>query len=61
MSNWELRDRARSFGGFLKYVVNRFGGDDGAGMAAGLSYTSLLALVPLLVIALAIFAAFPAF
>jgi membrane protein len=61
LSNWELRDKARSFGGFLKYLVNRFAGDDGAGMAAGLSYTSLLALVPLLVIALAIFAAFPAF
>ena len=35
--------------------------DDAPGLAAGLSYTSLLALVPLVVIALAIFAAFPAF
>ena len=61
MNNLELRVRAKSFSLFLKLVFKRFGDDDGAGLAAGLSYTTLLALVPLVVIALAIFAAFPAF
>ena len=46
---------------FLRFVFQRFLGDDGLRLAAGLSYTSLLALVPLLAIALAILAAFPAF
>jgi membrane protein len=61
LNNLELRVRAKSFGLFLKFVFKRFGDDDGTGLAAGLSYTTLLALVPLVVIALAIFAAFPAF
>ena len=46
---------------FLRFVFQRFLGDDGLRLSAGLSYTSLLALVPLLAIALAILAAFPAF
>lgn len=61
MKNLELRARTKSFTLFLKFVVKRFGEDDAAGLAAGLSYTTLLALVPLVAIALAIFAAFPAF
>ena len=61
MSSSSLGSQARSFTAFLKFVVRRFAGDDAPGLAAGLSYTSLLALVPLVVIALAIFAAFPAF
>ncbi len=46
---------------FSRYVVLRFLDDDGLRLAAGLSYTSLLALVPMIAIALAILAAFPAF
>ena len=46
---------------FVMAVERRFRGDDALMMAAALSYTSLLSLVPLLTIALAILAAFPAF
>jgi len=46
---------------FLLGVERRFREDDALMMAAALSYTSLLSLVPLLTIALAIIAAFPAF
>lgn len=46
---------------FAKYTLRRFDSDDGLRIAAGLSYASLLALVPLLAIALAMLAAFPAF
>ena len=46
---------------FLPYVWRRFDADGCIGVAAGLSYTSLLAIVPLLAIGLAMFAAFPAF
>ncbi|WP_162906620.1 YihY family inner membrane protein [Algihabitans albus] len=55
-----LRARLVAFN-FVRFVVLRFLGDDGFRLAAGLSYTSLLALVPLIAIALAILAAFPAF
>lgn len=44
---------------FLPYVWRRFRVDGCTGVAAGLSYTSLLAIVPLLAIGLAMFAAFP--
>lgn len=46
---------------FLIYVVQRFGVDRCTERAAALTYTSLLAMVPLLAISFAIFAAFPAF
>ncbi len=44
---------------FLPYVWRRFQADGCTGVAAGLSYTSLLAIVPMLAIGLAMFAAFP--
>jgi membrane protein len=44
---------------FLPYVWARFQADGCTGVAAGLSYTSLLAIVPMLAIGLAMFAAFP--
>ena len=47
--------------GFILYVVRRFTNDEAPQSAAGLSYASLLALVPLLAIMLAIVSAFPAF
>jgi membrane protein len=43
------------------YVVRRFARDSCPSVAASLSYTSLLAMVPMLAIGLAMFAAFPAF
>src|SRR4051812_10841038 len=46
---------------FLRYVLARFNADGCTGVAGSLSYTSLLAIVPLLAIGLAMFAAFPSF
>ena len=43
------------------YVLRRAGKDQLLRVAAALSYTSLIALVPLLAMALAVFSAFPAF
>ncbi len=56
-----MRARARRFVGFVRYVAGRYRRDGASRMAAALSYTSLLSLVPLLAIALAMLAAFPAF
>lgn len=47
--------------GFLAYIWQRFEHDDGLRLAAGLSYASLLALVPLLAIVIGVVSAFPAF
>ena len=55
------RPNFRSGIDFLAYVFRRFLADSCLARAAGLSYTALLALVPLLAISFAIFAAFPAF
>lgn len=46
---------------FLPYLWQRFQADGCTAIAAGLSYTSLLSMVPMLAIGLAMFAAFPAF
>ena len=46
---------------FGSYIFNRFVEDRGWRMAAGLSYTSLLAIVPLSAIAFSMLAAFPVF
>lgn len=48
-------------GAFLSYVGGRFSQDRCLRMAAGLSYTSLLAIVPLTAIAFSMLAAFPVF
>jgi len=53
--------RAGQVGRFLGYTGARFLADGCPRQAAGLSYVSLLAIVPLLAIVLAIFAGFPAF
>ncbi|NMM44389.1 YihY family inner membrane protein [Rhodospirillaceae bacterium KN72] len=47
--------------GFCGYAINRFLHDDGQQRAAALTFTSLLAMVPLLAVSFAIFAAFPAY
>jgi len=53
--------RVGQAGRFLGYTGSRFLADGCPRQAAGLSYVSLLAIVPLLAIGLAIFAGFPAF
>src|SRR3989337_1108305 len=58
---WRLVFRAGHAGRFLGYAGARFLADGCPRQAAGLSYVSLLAIVPLLAIGLAIFAGFPAF
>ena len=45
----------------IGYVIRRFNRDSCPSVASSLSYTSLLAIVPMLAIGLAMFAAFPAF
>lgn len=58
----EIADRARGAAqSFLPYLWQRFQADGCTTIAAGLSYTSLLSMVPMLAIGLAMFAAFPAF
>jgi membrane protein len=59
----DLLDKTRQHKAYslIGYVVRRFTRDSCPSVAASLSYTSLLALVPLLAIGLAMFAAFPAF
>jgi membrane protein len=62
-------ERARAIAGrtrkatpsFLRYLLARFQSDGCTTAAAALGYTSLLAIVPMLTIALAMFAAFPFF
>ncbi len=56
-----MRARARKLGTFLRYAGRRYQKDGASRMAASLSYTSLLSLVPLMAIALAMLAAFPVF
>ncbi|WP_343564896.1 YihY family inner membrane protein [Kiloniella sp. b19] len=46
---------------FARHVLKRFGEDNGPRVAASLSYSSLLAMVPLMTIALALLSAFPGF
>ncbi|TXH34716.1 MAG: YihY family inner membrane protein [Rhodospirillaceae bacterium] len=55
------KSMARQAPGLVFYVCQRFIQDSCPSIAAALSYNSLLALVPLLAIGLAMFAAFPAF
>ncbi|NVK17654.1 MAG: YihY family inner membrane protein [Methylocystaceae bacterium] len=51
----------QALGEIWKIILRRFGEDQCMRIAASLSYTSLLSLVPLMAISFAIFAAFPAF
>jgi membrane protein len=56
-----LPERVRHFGGFLRYVVRRTQQDRCAQVAASLAFTTLLALVPLVTIAVTLISAFPVF
>ena len=51
----------REAAAFSRYAVARYNGDSCLRIAASLSYTSLLALVPLIAIAVAVLSAFPIF
>jgi membrane protein len=53
--------KAERIGRFMAYAAQRFARDGGARQAAGLSYASLLAIVPLLAVGLSFLAGFPAF
>ena len=57
----KLRPVVLQCGRFLAFVVGRMRDDQVNRVAASLSYTSTLALVPALALTLAILAAFPAF
>lgn len=61
MRAFRLRPRLRAATSFGRYAGQRFQRDRSIAMAASLSYTSLLSLVPLMAIALAMLAAFPVF
>lgn len=51
----------RRAGAYVLYALRRFYNDNGLQAAGALTYTTLLALVPLMTIAFSIFSAFPAF
>ncbi len=57
----DLAERGRELRSFLLFVLQRFSADRCLRMAASLSYTSLLAVVPLTAIAFSMLAAFPVF
>ncbi|SDH83446.1 virulence factor BrkB family protein [Roseospirillum parvum] len=57
----ELQQRLVGLAGFGRYLLDRFNGDQALRVAASLSYTSMLSLVPVLAIGLGLLAAFPVF
>ncbi len=61
MDRMRIHRLARTTIAFALYVLRRYSRDRASSVAASLSYTSLLSLVPLMAIALAMLAAFPVF
>ncbi|MFQ5741380.1 MAG: YihY family inner membrane protein, partial [Acidobacteriota bacterium] len=64
MHNWivlQIRRPLRAGWPFLRYVFHRFADDRCPLVAAALTLTSLLSLVPFMTLTLSVFAAFPAF
>ena len=59
--HWDVREIARRGWEFLNYLRRRFESDQCTRAAASLSYTSLLALVPLFTVLFVTLSAFPAF
>ena len=57
----ELAERVRLTGGFSRYAARRFYNDQCFEAAGSLSYTSLLAIVPLVAVTLSVLTAFPAY
>jgi len=60
-SNAGAAERTRNAVGLTRYIALRFQADRCPRLSSGLTFTSLLALVPLLAVGFAIFSAFPAF
>ncbi len=56
-----MQKEIRQISGFIRLVAQRFAADGVPQTAASLTYTTLLAIVPLITIGLTIFSAFPAF
>jgi len=56
-----LTEKISSYLGFARFVAERFYRDRCTQVAASLTYTTLLSLVPLITIALTVFSAFPVF
>ena len=61
ISKEELRARFLTVKNFVRFLIKRSKSDTILRVASSLSYTSLIALVPVLAIALAVFSAFPVF
>ncbi|MBT3359351.1 MAG: YihY family inner membrane protein [Rhodospirillales bacterium] len=61
LADVDVVEKAREIRAFLGFAMSRFQEDRGLRMAASLSYTSLLAVVPLSAIAFSMLAAFPVF
>lgn len=57
----KIKEKSQHLKDFIKYISYRVKGDSVLRVASALSYTSLLALVPLFAIGFAIFGAFPMF
>ena len=57
----KLKSAAHTTRDFIKFLITRSKNDTILRVASSLSYTSLIALVPVLAIALAVFSAFPVF
>lgn len=56
-----LQTYAKKLFGFMRFVAQRFLDDHCAQVAASLTFTTLLALVPLITVTITVFAAFPIF
>jgi len=56
-----MRENWHNFLNFMRFIVTRFNQDRCVQIAASLTFTTLLSLVPLVTIALAMFSAFPVF
>jgi len=56
-----LSEKISPYWGFARFVLERFSRDRCNQVAASLTYTTLLSLVPLVTIALTVFSAFPVF
>lgn len=56
-----MQKNSRDFADFMRFIAERFSRDRCAQIAASLTFTTLLSLVPLFTIALTLFSAFPVF
>jgi membrane protein len=61
-TSWEIFERTTlKLGRFIAFVVRRFFANDGSYRAAALTFTSLLAIVPLMSVSFTVLSAFPVF